>query len=129
MELLSQNHYDVIPLGLLYGNVKLGLIPAIGALPLSIMETGVTDLQPARTDAGAINYPDGHPSEESHFGPQFSIVKDHGTDQGVLRRFASLGWVVAWCEWNADWRLTGHVLLMDMGRGRDHHPWISLQRR
>lgn len=41
-----------------------------------------------------------------------------------LRGFASLGWIGLKGEYI--WSVTGHVLVMDMDRGRICHPWLVL---
>lgn len=94
LKFLRPNRFEVIPLGQLYGCVQLGLIPAMGALPPSDLEMDITKLPVAKTDSGAISYADGHPSEDSHSGPQYETVTRCDIEDDVLRRFASLGWIV-----------------------------------
>lgn len=53
---LFSNLLDLIPLGKLYGRIKLALMPGVGSLPISKIEGSIT-LLPARTDSGAISYP------------------------------------------------------------------------
>ena len=120
-KILSIRNLASIPLGKLYGlnDAKLELIPGVGALPIT-EQIDVTNLRYAATDSGAISYPDGHPSE---FDEPRLIVKSLADNK--LRRFASLGWVIH-VRPNNSWRKTGHVLVMDMDEGRDHHPWFVL---
>ena len=124
-KILSVSRYlDSVPLGKLYGlnQAKLELIPGMGALPTTetTEETELTDLHYAATDSGAISYPDGHPSE---FDEPRVIVTSLADNK--LRRFASLGWVIH-VKPGGTWDYTGHVLVMDMDEGRDHHPWFVL---
>lgn len=112
--ILSMKDLDSVPLGRLYG-VKLELIPGMGALPTTDDSTKITNLPYAQTDSSAIAYSDGHPSE---FDEISLIIKD--VSDNKLRRFASLGWVIHVRPDNS-WARTGHVLVMDMDLGRDHH--------
>ncbi|KAK3170770.1 hypothetical protein OEA41_002852 [Lepraria neglecta] len=120
---LFSNRLDLIPLGKMYGGIKLALMPGVGSLPISKIESNIT-LPPARTDSGAISYPDGHPSEECSSGHQINMVIKPSEDR-KLRRFASLGWIMTAVD-GSHWDYTGHVLVIDMDRGRQHHPWIVL---
>jgi len=83
----------------------------------------------ALTDSGAISYPDGHPSMDYEIGgSKYEMVIDPRQETGReerLRRFCPLGWI-AQKRGEHNWDLTGHALVMDMDRGRDHHPWIVL---
>lgn len=124
VQLLTPSRFDVLPLGKLYNDIGLGLIPEIGALPESEIRTeDFTTFSPAASDSGAISYSDGHPSEVILPSDMMQPNKDK-----KLRRFASLGWVVkkSITKGRIIWTTTGHVLVMDMDRGRDHHPWFVL---
>ena len=118
-KLLSSDKLGAIPLGKLWGQTTLKLIPAIGALPTSPLPPGVVKYDFSATDSGAIMYADGHPSEEA-YGEWISSAADD-----KLRRITSLGWVIR-VEGNGSWARTGHVLVMDMARDRDRHPWFVL---
>ncbi len=53
------------------------------------------------------------------------VLDDQQEEEQRLRRFCPLGWI-AQKRGEHTWDLTGHALVMDMDRGRDHHPWIVL---
>ena len=67
-------------------------------------------------------------SFSSTFQPtQRPTIKDD--DDDILRRYASLGFVIQESEHQkGTWEKTGHVLVMDMGdkRARHRHPWMIL---
>jgi len=53
------------------------------------------------------------------------VIDPQQEEDQRLRRFCPLGWIAQKRgEYSVD--LTGHALVMDMDRGRDHHPWIVL---
>lgn len=120
--LTHPSRFGVVTLGRLYGDGPvLGVIPEMGALPESdIGVENFTTLPFARTASCAISYPDGHPSHEYTYD-----ILVRPTDDKKLRRFTSLGWVMQKFG-DGTWEMMGHVLVMDMDRGRDRHPWIVL---
>ena len=111
---------NAIPLGKLWGEAEFELILDPGCLPTTESTDFGTDLQYAATAGGAISYPDGHPSEDA--APSLRVKS---AEDKKLRRFASLSWIIHVCT-NGSWYKTGHVLVMDMDQGRQHHPWIVL---
>jgi len=116
---LTDYNIDAMPLGKLWGETTLKLLPCLGALPVTDLSDKITNLGYAPTNCGAIYYPDGHPSED------VSHTDLSSSDDDKLRRFASLGWVIKVGP-NGSWSRTGHVLVMDMGSDRDRHPWFVL---
>jgi len=110
---------DVMPLGKLWGEKTLKLLPCLGALPDTDLTDKLTNFDFAPTNCGAIYYPDGHPAED------VSHTNLSSSDDDKLRRFASLGWVIE-VDRNGSWARTGHVLVIDMGSDRDRHPWFVL---
>lgn len=120
-ELTHPSRFGVISLGRVYDDVELGVKPELGALPEStIAVDDFTTLPFARGISAAISYSDQHPSHESAYQRSLKPVYDQ-----QLRRFVSLGWVFRKFD-DGMWEMTGHVLVMDMDRGRDRHPWIVL---
>ena len=119
-KILSDRRLDSVPLGRLWGECKLELIPEIGALPSTEDEEGLTTFSYAATDSGAISYPDGHSSQSEAPG-----LKVNPREDDKLRRFASLGWIIL-VQPDGSWSRTGHVLMIDMDGGRNRHPWIVL---
>ena len=117
-KIFSDNRIDSIPLGKLKGLTKLELIPAIGALTTNQNSPG-TALRYAATDAGALYYPDGHPSDLR------GSSEYQSSEKTKLRRFASLGWAIHVLP-DGSWYKTGHVLVIDMEAGRDRQPWFVL---
>lgn len=117
-KIISGKNLKSVPLGWLNG-VKLELILGIGALP-STEKDKIPGLRFAATDSGAILYSDGHPSEADE---PYTMVETEPEDR--LHRLASLGWVIQ-VESDGSWRKTGHVLVMDMDKGRKRHPWLVL---
>lgn len=125
--LLSSERLKPVLLGRLYDNLVLWLIPGPNALPQSKINASRqywARFPAATTDSGAISYPDGHPSiDYEEGGSKYQMLIDPEEDSR-LRRFCPLGWIAEKREYG--WHLTGHVLVMDMDRGRDHHPWVVL---
>lgn len=111
---------EAIPFGRLYGH-KYSIIP--GRDPLPSTEDKPTELPYAITDSLAIAYPVDHSSEDGTTMPSLEdlLLADHQ----VLHRLWPLGWVIR-IEPNRNWFHTGHILVMDMEEGRDHHPWFVL---
>ena len=108
------------PIGKIYGETMVWLKVTPGPLlPSEIKARYFTNLPTAITDAGAISYPDGHPSEADSEG------SSEGRPKEVLSRFWPLGYL-SYRRGEDYFVRTGHVLVMDMERGRDHHPWIVL---
>ena len=66
----------------------------------------------------AVNYPDGHPSEEEMI---FQVPKE---DEQKLRRFVCLGRILEGTR--EENQKTGHVLVVDVEPGRNLRPWIVL---
>lgn len=116
-----------IPLGKLFGSFPFLLIPRPECLSHSAMNSPYfTSYEIANTGAAAIRYPDGHPSAEYESrGSQYSLVSDPKSDPDVLHQFTPLGYL-AYQHSKEVWEYTGHVMVMDMDLGRDHHPWIVL---
>lgn len=117
-KIFLDNRIDTIPLGKLKCLAKVELIPAVGVLPTNQKSPG-TALRYAATDAGALYYPDGHPSDMRGSSEYQSSEKEK------LRRFASLGWVIHVLP-DGSWYKTGHVLVIDMELGRNRQPWFVL---
>ena len=132
VKLLVTGGLKPIPLGKVYGNTPIWLIPRSDALPISpISLKGFTSYAPADTDSGAIRYPDGYPSEAQYAGDSHSQLDGESGDPDILRRIWPLGYLAyqrgaGGQAWEVAWECTGHVMVMDMERGRDHHPWIIL---
>ena len=106
----------VVPIGRIYGETSVWLTVTPNPLrPSKIKASYFTNLPIAVTDAGAISYPDGHPSE----------ADSEDSSKGVLSRFWPLGYLI-YKHPDGDFVRTGHVLVMDMEPSRDHHPWIVL---
>lgn len=120
-DFLDSGKFSPIPLGKLHGIHKMYLIPAVRALPVSVVEEEPT-LSYADHDFLAISYPDGHPSEDE-WSEKTLVVKSGKEDQ-KLRRLVSLGWLAQLDD--GMWTKTGHVLVADMEAGRDCQPWIVL---
>ncbi|KAL8828491.1 MAG: hypothetical protein Q9170_006581 [Blastenia crenularia] len=122
--------YDI---GRVYGKHALRLIPSFTCLPTPLDPDFKTHLELAPTDATAIWYPDGHPSEETFTG----LYNDSATgrqgftiraqDDDVLRRFTAIGWVQMQNS-DGSWNCTGHVLVIDMDDRAVRHrqPWLVL---
>lgn len=53
------------------------------------------------------------------------VIDPQQEENQRLRRFCPLGWI-ALKRGEHNWDLTGHALVMDMDRRRDHHPWMVL---
>ena len=125
VKMLSSRQLKPMPLGNLYWheNTPLWLAPAVNSLPLSEIEIpNYTKLPAARNDSAAIYYPDGHPSSQSRQeGPQ-SV---HANSDKILRRIWPIGYIVL-NPGEDYWKYTGHVLVLDMDKDRDRHPWIVL---
>ncbi|KAL8647524.1 MAG: hypothetical protein Q9226_006394 [Calogaya cf. arnoldii] len=71
----------------------------------------------------AVEYQDRHAVEGAQYGPN--------SDDGVLRQFKEVGCILAdkmGINGMNGWDRTGHVLVIDMGVGRNRHPWIILAR-
>ena len=119
-KILSDKRLGSVPLGRLWGEFKLELIPEIGALPTTEDTEGLTAFSYAATDSGAIIYEDGHPSDFEAPG-----LKVNPPEDDKLRRFASLGWIIL-VQPDRSWSRTGHVLVIDMDERRNRHPWIVL---
>ena len=112
-----------VPVGKVYGETSIWLSVLPNPLQPSEMKPRYfTNLQIAITDAGAISYPDGHPSEAD------SEESSYGSPKEVLSRFWPLGYL-AYKRSDGEFERTGHVLVMDMEPNRDHHPWIVLASR
>ena len=95
----------MIILGILDGRKKFGFIPGMLVLPESpIKNEPSVKFPPALTDSGALTYSEGPDKDECS-----------------LRRYASLDWIVRETE-DGLWRLTGHVLVMDMEHKRASSP-------
>lgn len=106
-------------------------------MPLSGMNlkepSGMVDLAEkpfpaAQTDAGGIIYPDGHPSVDydeggSRYESEFDPSEEG--ERNKLTRFWPLGWPIYTYE-KAQPEYTGHVLVMDMDKGRNRHPWLVI---
>ena len=54
----------------------------------------------------------------------FNTIMSHQSGR-MLRRVWSLGFLAERLD-NEYWQRTGHAVMMDMGRGRNKHPWIIL---
>lgn len=133
VKLLVTGVLKPIPLGNVYANTPIWLIPRSDALPISpISVKYFTSYVPADTDSGAVRYPDGNGSEVQDVGgSHFPLVDESEDDPDILRRIWPLGYLAyqqgaGGQAWEVAWECTGHVLVMDMERGRDHHPWIVL---
>ena len=129
-KLLASEAVKPIQLGKLYDNTMLWLIPGPNSLPLSEIKAprnSYARFPAARTDSGAISYPDGHPSIDYETGgSKYQMLIDPQEDSR-LRRFCPLGWIAEKCgEGERNWHRTGHALVMDMDHGRDRHPWVVL---
>ena len=123
-ELMASDRLNFLPLGKLRGETRLGLIPCFGCLPVTALaETEVPninlDFDFAQTSTKAVAYPDGHPSEEQIH------LRVKPVDDDRLRRCSILGFVTKTDKYGY-WQKTGHVLVMDMDVGRQHHPWFIL---
>ncbi|KAL8950108.1 MAG: hypothetical protein Q9222_003835 [Ikaeria aurantiellina] len=66
--------------------------------------------------AMAVSYAEGHPPEG-----QLHLVSPQ---DNVLRRFWEVGLIMK--KWRGWWIRTGHVLVIDVEKGRERHPWIIL---
>ncbi|KAL8792547.1 MAG: hypothetical protein Q9195_004846 [Heterodermia aff. obscurata] len=120
VKLTVTNCVPSFPIGKIYGETPVWLKVAPGPLlPSEIKTKYFTTLPTAITDAGAISYPDCHPSEADAEG------SSEGRPKEVLSRFWPLGYL-SYRRSAGYFERTGHVLVMDMERGRDHHPWIVL---
>ncbi|KAI4254503.1 MAG: hypothetical protein L6R42_007159 [Xanthoria sp. 1 TBL-2021] len=69
------------------------------------------------TGVVAAKYGDRHAVKGAQYG---------SSDDGVLRQFKEVGCILA--DGMNGWDRTGHVLVIDMGEGRERHPWIILAR-
>lgn len=122
------------PLGKIYGITEVWLIAKPFLLPFSRCDTPtgkpVTSYPPSsNTYIGGVIHPDGYPSQyrekTSEAGSQFSMKrKDKWLDPDALRRWYPLGGLAY--KRGKHFELTGHMLVMDIDHGRDHHPWIIL---
>ncbi|CAF9940954.1 MAG: hypothetical protein HETSPECPRED_002694 [Heterodermia speciosa] len=113
-----------IPLGKVYGDQMLYLVPRKNCLkPSNIAVQYLTAFPVAASDSAAISYPDGHPSEQ--YDERGSSIALKSETDSRLHRCWPLGYIAYLGEEGIHHR-TGHILVMDMGLGRDHHPWIVL---
>lgn len=120
VELILTGCVPSFPIGNIYGETPVWLTVIEGPLlPSKIKARYFTNLPIAITDAGAISYPDGHPSEAESEG------SSEGRPKEVLSRFWPLGYL-SYRHSEGHFERTGHVLVMDMERDRDHHPWVVL---
>ncbi|KAL8936803.1 MAG: hypothetical protein Q9211_004011 [Gyalolechia sp. 1 TL-2023] len=111
---LNYSYFADIEIGRLDGETPLRLAPGAGLI--NDGEDLFDDLDWADDGASAVSYAEGHPSEEE--------VRLVSPNDGLLRRF----WEVGYILWNmgTGWKKTGHVLVLDVEKGRDRHPWIML---
>ena len=124
VKLVVTDMLRAIPLGKVYGDQMLYLVPRKNCLkPSKIAVPYLTPFPVAATGSAAISYPDGHPSEQ-YDERGSSIVLKSETDSR-LHRCWPLGYIAYLGEKGIHHR-TGHILVMDMGVGRNHHPWIVL---
>lgn len=110
------------------GVVEWWLIPGSDALPLSeITKPFFTSFPFAKADSAAVCYPDGHlPNSNGRSNNGSTIESAQVTDEHTrLRRVWPLGWIATY-HGDDYWIKTGHVLVINMDRGRDRHPWIIL---
>ena len=125
LQLARSSPFAPVPLGKLHGNIMCALEPedCIG----SDIETYTPGregfaLSPSFYDAiCAINYADGHPSENEY------LLKRLATEDKTLRQFVSLGWVMI--KTNGPWIKTGHALVIDASHHRKCHPWFVSARQ
>ncbi|KAL8883991.1 MAG: hypothetical protein Q9215_007868 [Flavoplaca cf. flavocitrina] len=104
----------VIDLGQLYGRIPLRLAP--GNFHFEHFDS-VCPPNHKYIDTGvlAVEYQDRHAVTGAQYGSK---------DDGVLRQFKEVGCILA--NGLNGWDKTGHVLVIDMGPGRNRHPWIIL---
>lgn len=123
--LLSVRGPKNIPLGKVYGTQALGLEPnPYSALPACDLPPNFsTKFKMARTMVQGIAYPDGHPSIE-YVGKE--LGSDERTEKDKLHRCVALGMVHEDDGQGHSLGNTGFVLVMDMEKGRDRHPWLVL---
>ncbi|KAI4141916.1 MAG: hypothetical protein L6R39_005134 [Caloplaca ligustica] len=133
-DIMGSGQLEYVTIGKLWGQTELRLMPGIGSLPAQeLPNTPPLGFAPSR--CGAISYPDGHPSEDNLLLTVVSGTSPRPKTRPVitpnednkLRRFCSLGWVVMQKP-RGQWRMTGHVLVMDMDDRAVRHrqPWLVL---
>lgn len=105
---------EVIDIGKLDGETSLRLAPGAGLIDNG--EDLFDDLDWADDGASAVSYAEGHPSEGE--------VRLISPKDGILRRFWEVGYILM--NIGTGWVKTGHVLVLDVEKGRDRHPWIML---
>ncbi|KAL8657348.1 MAG: hypothetical protein Q9226_001997 [Calogaya cf. arnoldii] len=111
---LNRSSFPIIHLGKLDGKIPLRLLP--GNHHLEDMIVIPDDHHSTPSGAMAVKYDDRHAQLGTSPGSR---------DDGILRRFKEIGSVMM-VQGASGWVETGHVLVIDMGEGRNRHPWIIL---
>ncbi|KAL8883621.1 MAG: hypothetical protein Q9192_007075 [Flavoplaca navasiana] len=107
----------VIDLGKLNGRISLRLAP--GNFHFEHLDSVCPpDHAYVNTGVLAVEYQDRYAVTDAQYGSK---------DDGVLRQFKEVGCILAHGLYG--WDKTGHVLVIDMGTGRNRHPWIILAKQ
>ncbi|KAL9611714.1 MAG: hypothetical protein Q9167_003637 [Letrouitia subvulpina] len=112
------NDFEDLDLGLLRGRIPL-------RLRISYANLLEMTAQPSLPNYDWIEVPDGA------FGVKYlseplpkGLSRVPVTGDGPLRRFMEIGSVMCWqC---GDWEATGHILVVDLDKDRQRHPWFIL---
>lgn len=123
------------PMGKLYGRKHVWLLARSYLLRWSASKTPSgffnSPFDPStRTCSGAVIYPDGHPCQYREKASQSTSAHQSVTEQkddldpNKLRRWCAIGGLAY--KYGDEFRLTGYVLVMDMDKDRNHHPWLIL---
>ncbi|KAL8722991.1 MAG: hypothetical protein Q9225_000607 [Loekoesia sp. 1 TL-2023] len=107
----------VIDIGKLDGKTPLRLAPGTGLIDEG--EDLFDDLDFADHGSSAVIYTEGH-----HPSSGTSSRQPSSKDDGILRRFWEVGYILMGT--GTEWVKTGHVMVIDVDKGRDRHPWIIL---
>ncbi|KAL8849846.1 MAG: hypothetical protein Q9221_005184 [Calogaya cf. arnoldii] len=111
---LNRSSFPTIHLGKLDRKIPLRLLP--GNHHLEDMIVIPDDHHSTPSGAMAVKYDNRHTQLGTSPGSR---------DDSILRRFKEVGSVLM-CQGVSGWDETGHVLVIDMGEGRNRHPWIIL---